>query len=112
MIYKAEAALENVQLQKASSLKKKTNKPPSRWPSSALFKNKHLFGLGNFFVCVFMPRALHEFSSPNVYKPVEKPPFIWLHLDHCIEIWVHNCCLDTVPVPKSLNYFTPAIVPV
>lgn len=53
MIYKAEAALENVQLQKASSLKKKTNKPPSRWPSSALFKNKHLFGLGNFFVCFY-----------------------------------------------------------
>lgn len=48
---------------KSIIIKKKTNKPPSRWPSSSSFQNKHLFGLCNFCVCLYAQ------SFAKVLKP-------------------------------------------
>lgn len=58
-----------------------------------------------FGVCLYA-QSFTQFLKIKSVQTSGKSPFIWLHLDHCIEIWVHNCCLDTVPVPMSLNYFT------
>lgn len=91
---------------KSIIIKKKTNKPLSRWSSSISFKNKHSFGLHNFFARVCYAQSFAQVVKPKSVLAHGKPQFIWLHLDHDTESWVHNCCLDTAPVPMSLNYFT------